>query len=465
MEMDHTTQPTKKRRLGDTLNEPTPSHENDQEDEEMEEQNQHCSKDDNGLVNQRTNLMSASSSSSTPKILTSSALEKYHPDKTLTPDAELVVNQLAKTFIAAVKMSKVEGEIFTLPIVKSCIASCLQGCEEGLLKYAESEGSKAFQKFASPKISTTRADQLKKMEEQQKEELEEMEKELITQHQSDDRQNKELLAMEVITQQQFDDRQDENKRKLLDYPLSNTLYSQINETKLNALIKELLEERNKSDAENVINLDFAKYGLTPNDETKQLMSRAEELATMSNAEMLSYQSVVTLVFQATGHTINDEALVYLAAVVEYLMAEILELSGNNASDNKRKIIHPSDIKIIVPQDEELLRLWQENLNLNQFEYWTAINGFTNTAQLISGRDNKVTQLSLTRLLSYWQGHNSVFHPSRIWCVYDFQDLPNGPSFSLLSELNWSSPTGVAVIVPNTTTSGRCNHLLTFCFGL
>ena len=326
MEMDHTTQPTKKRRLGDALNEPTPSHENDQEDEEMEEQNQHCSKDDNGLVNQRTNLMSASSSSSTPKILTSSALEKYHPDKTLTPDAELVVNQLAKTFIAAVKMSKVEGEIFTLPIVKSCIASCLQGCEEGLLKYAESEGSKAFQKFASPKISTTRADQLKKMEEQQKEELEEMEKELITQHQSDDRQNKELLAMEVITQQQFDDRQDENKRKLLDYPLSNTLYSQINETKLNALIKELLEERNKSDAENVINLDFAKYGLTPNDETKQLMSRAEELATMSNAEMLSYQSVVTLVFQATGHTINDEALVYLAAVVEYLMAEILELS-------------------------------------------------------------------------------------------------------------------------------------------
>ena len=62
MEKDHTTQPTKKRRIDDTLKPtPSPSHDNDQEDVIMDEQNQHCSKDDNGPVQavlNQTNLMS-----------------------------------------------------------------------------------------------------------------------------------------------------------------------------------------------------------------------------------------------------------------------------------------------------------------------------------------------------------------------------------------------------------------------
>lgn len=339
--------------------------------------------------------MSLSSASSSPKILTSILLEQVHPDQSLASDAELFVNQVATTFVAAVKMSKVEEKIFTLPIVKSCIAGCLQGCEEGLLKYAESEGSKALQKLQRsvlPKISTTRADQLKQMEEQQNKELEEMEKDF-----------KNALAEEEITQQQFDDRHDENKRKLLDYPLSNTLYRQITETKLNALIKTLLTARNNLDAENVFNIDFPKYGLTPNDETKQLMSKAEELATRAEELATSIQSVATLVFHATGHTINGEALVYLAAVVEYLMAEILELAGNVASDCQRTTkILACDIQEAIRNDEELAVMCT-NFNISTTDY-------TPVFQLISGVDGQTTQLLLSNLLPS-RGSSSFTKPS------------------------------------------------------
>ena len=54
--------------------------------------------------------------------------------------------------------------------------------------------------------------------------------------------------------------------------------------------------------------------------------------------------------------VGTGAPVYLAVVLEYLAAEVLELAGNAARDNKKNRIIPRHLLLPVMNDEELGKL-------------------------------------------------------------------------------------------------------------
>ncbi|CAI9770740.1 unnamed protein product [Fraxinus pennsylvanica] len=62
------------------------------------------------------------------------------------------------------------------------------------------------------------------------------------------------------------------------------------------------------------------------------------------------------IVNSSAEQVGSGSPVYLAAVLEYLAAELLELAGNGARDNKKNRIIPRHIQLAVRNDEELSKL-------------------------------------------------------------------------------------------------------------
>ncbi|XP_030923752.1 probable histone H2A.1 [Quercus lobata] len=86
---------------------------------------------------------------------------------------------------------------------------------------------------------------------------------------------------------------------------------------------------------------------------------AKKSTSRSNKAGLQFPVGSIARFLKTGkyaERVGGGAPVYLAAVLEYLAVEVLELVGNATRDNKKPRIVPRHIQLAVRNDEELSKL-------------------------------------------------------------------------------------------------------------
>ncbi|KAM6116495.1 core histone macro-H2A.1 isoform 5-T5 [Pterocles gutturalis] len=111
------------------------------------------------------------------------------------------------------------------------------------------------------------------------------------------------------------------------------------------------------------------------------------------------------------YRIGVGAPVYMAAVLEYLTAEILELAGNAARDNKKGRVTPRHILLAVANDEELNQKQGEvskSASADSTTEGTPADGFTvlSTKSLFLGQKLQVVQADIATIDS-----DAVVHPT------------------------------------------------------
>ena len=57
-----------------------------------------------------------------------------------------------------------------------------------------------------------------------------------------------------------------------------------------------------------------------------------------------------------GKPVGQWAPIYLAAVIQYIAAELLELAGNAARESNNSVIHSRHVELVLRKDEDLAKL-------------------------------------------------------------------------------------------------------------
>jgi len=97
---------------------------------------------------------------------------------------------------------------------------------------------------------------------------------------------------------------------------------------------------------------------------KCILTGTNELAIHAIKNMEIYETVFTGQIWDTHHSLVDK---YFSTTLEYILAEVLELSGNVTKDNQKKRITPYYIWYSISLDEELLVLFKK-IGFDQYKF-------------------------------------------------------------------------------------------------
>ena len=116
-------------------------------------------------------------------------------------------------------------------------------------------------------------------------------------------------------------------------------------------------ESSKVDKENRPENSQATFASRNPMNTTAVKKPPRTLSKKSNLVLPAFQILKRLKKGNYADKVQKGAGVYCTAAIEYLVAEVIELAGNAASDNKKKRIMPRHITLAVRQDDELNKVF------------------------------------------------------------------------------------------------------------
>lgn len=150
---------------------------------------------------------------------------------------------------------------------------------------------------------------------------------------------------------------------------------------LSMLIKQILRHAaaHPADADektiSQTSIETAVKSILPEELLKHALSEGIKAITVPPINPIFISSLKNCVELTLLHkpTLNKQAAVFLGAVIEYLIAEVLELSGNQTLDNRKRTASEKDMSTVIMADDELTTLFTCVLGRSRLDEYLKIN--------------------------------------------------------------------------------------------